>query len=129
MQLIRIASRIPDLRVRGSSTAPPTARFAWWDNSRAHECGFLPADQARPTGTAGSEAAGRAQAKAAPDSQVRRFRFQGGTFCSAEFWTVRMTSRACGSRAGEIPAGRRRLRRPGASSAARPESFTQRVTI
>jgi len=78
VQLIRIGLEHPDIRFEILYGASDN-EAAWWDNSRARSLGY------RPTGRAEDHRAHAEaeQAKIGPDPVGDRF--QGGTFCAAEF--------------------------------------------
>lgn len=78
VQLIRIGLEHPEIRFEILYGASDNAA-SWWDNARAHALGY------RPTGRAEDHRvhAEAQQARIGPDPIGDRF--QGGSFCSAEF--------------------------------------------
>ncbi|MDP1752672.1 MAG: NAD(P)-dependent oxidoreductase [Reyranella sp.] len=78
VQLFRIGLEHPDIRYEIFYGASDNAA-GWWDNSRAQQLGYRPADKAEDH-RAHAEAE---QAKIGPDPVGDLF--QGGSFCSAEF--------------------------------------------
>ena len=76
-QLVRIGLDHPDIRyeiVYGVSSN----RRSWYDNTNAHRLGYRPQDDSEPYA---EEVLAAEPANAAPIAE----RFQGGTFCAAEF--------------------------------------------
>ena len=78
VQLFQIGLEHPDIRYEIFYGASDNAA-GWWDNSRAQQLGYRPADKAEDH-RAHAEAE---QAKIGPDPVGDLF--QGGSFCSAEF--------------------------------------------
>jgi uronate dehydrogenase len=78
VQLIRIGLEHPDIRYEIFYGVSDNAD-SWWDNSNARRFGYHPKGQAEPF----RHQAMVAQAKLPPDPVGDRF--QGGTYCSAEY--------------------------------------------
>src|SRR5262245_1995584 len=78
VQLVRIGLEHPDLQFEIFYGVSYNER-GWWDNSRAHDYGYLPTGRAEDF----KQAALTGQARLAPDPIADYF--QGGSFCSAEF--------------------------------------------